>query len=384
MTCKGITATTLARLIATVMAIGGVKANARNHEFVPEPKRTLVPILASEKAFCFDTIIGPQAPSCAVTNSANFTRDLEEALKNNKSNIDHRMNNSLIMDKWDRIAREVFNYNSYDEFIEFGLKNTTFFGQALLKINDAMIEILNKVEEDLIKSQGPEYKVPFVNSTLREKSGMHGWGMAIDFDVGINPYVLNEKSEEELDKDLIGAYDNIARLMLGKNESDLRKLKSGRSAFGDGSIGDIHDILQEESDAMRKYFSLMKDDKAFQEFIRTDWALNNPENKIPDIERIKAQMEKDYIMLGGKSGTGNAWRAEVKEDRPFAPNSMRGKGDPATGFLNLRKEFVEAMTDRGFAWGAIDISGEPGDIQHFDLRLQGVGARVYNLLLKYK
>ena len=80
MTCKGITATTLARLIATVMAIGGVKANARNHEFVPEPKRTLVPILASGKAFCFDTIIGPQAPSCAVTNSANFTRDLEEAL----------------------------------------------------------------------------------------------------------------------------------------------------------------------------------------------------------------------------------------------------------------------------------------------------------------
>ena len=93
--------------------------------------------------------------------------------------------------------------------------------------------------------------------------------MAIDFDVGINPYVLNEKSEEELDKDLIGAYDNIARLMLGKNESDLRKLKNGRSAFGDGSIGDVHDILQEESDAMRKYFSLMKDDKAFQEFIRS-------------------------------------------------------------------------------------------------------------------
>ena len=384
MTCKGITATTLVRLIATVMAIGGVKANARNHEFIPEPKRTLVPILAIEKASYFDTIIGAQAPSCAVTNSTNFARDLEEALKINKLNIVQRMNNSFIMDKWDRIAGEIFNYNSYDEFIEFELENTTFFGQALLKINDAMIDILYKVEEDLINSQGSEYKAPFANSTLREKSGMHGWGMAIDFDVGINPYVLNEKSEKELDKDLIGAYDNIAKLILGKNESDLRKLKSGRPAFGDGSIGDIHDILQEESDAMRKYFSLMKDDMAFQEFIETDWAVKNPDDKIPDIERIKAQMEKDYIILGGKSGTGNVWRAEVKEDRPFAPNSMRGKGDPATGFLNLRKEFVEAMTDRGFAWGAIDISGEPGDIQHFDLRLQGVGARVYHLLLKYK
>ncbi|RPI72692.1 MAG: hypothetical protein EHM38_01550 [Geobacteraceae bacterium] len=383
-TCKGIIAAMLVSLITTAMTMGELEAKTGGNACVPEPKGKLDLILAIEKASYIDTIIPAKARSCPVTNRVYFTRDLEEALKIRSPNIGQRIDSSLITDKWDRIAGEVFNCASYDEFIELKLNNSTFFGQALLKISDAMIEILYKVEEDLIDSQGPEYKAPFANSTLREKSGMHGWGMAIDFDVGINPYVLNEKSEEKLDKDLIGAYDNIAKFMLGKNESDLRKLKSGRSAFGDGSIGDIHDILQEESDAMRKYFSLMKDDTAFQEFIETEWAVKNPDNKIPDIERIKAQMEKDYIILGGKADTGNVWRTEVNEDRPFAPNSMRGKGDPATGFLNLRKEFVEAMTDRGFAWGAIDISGEPGDIQHFDLRLQGVGARVYNLLLKYK
>ena len=166
--------------------------------------------------------------------------------------------------------------------------------------------------------------------------------------------------------------------------ADLRKLKSGRSAFGDGSIGDVHDILQQESDAMKRYFLLMKNDAALQKFIDTEWVINNPDKPLPEFATIKVQMENDYRILGGKSNRGIAWRTAAGQDRPFAPDSMGGKGDPATGFLNLGKEFVEAMTARGFAWGAIDISGEPGDMQHFDLRLQGVGARVYNLLLKYK
>lgn len=372
------------RLMAAAMAICWVKANARDVDILPIIEMPLFPILTIEKAPITDMITRRKAASCPVSNGADLNRDLENALKIKDFDINPRFNNSLILDNWDRIAVEVFNCTSYDEFIELKLNNATFFGQKLLEINDAMIQILYRVEEDLINSQGSEYKAPLANSTLRKRSGMHGWGMAIDFEVGINPYVLNENSEEALDKDLIDTYDNIARLMLGKNESDLRKLKSGRSAFGNGSIGDVYDILQEESDAMKRYFSLMKDDTAFREFIETDWSVRNSDRDLPDMEQIKAQMERDYIILGGKSGTGNVWRTEVKEDRPFAPNSMRGKGDPATGFLNLGKEFVEAMTARGFAWGAIDISGEPGDIQHFDLRLEGVGARVYNLLLKYQ
>jgi hypothetical protein len=384
MTCKGITEKTLVRLIAAAMAIGGMKANARNIETDPELKMRLVPILADEKVSYFNMINRAKAASCPVKDRFDFSLDLEEPLKIKNPNIENRIRNSCIMGKWDRIAVEIFNYNSYEEFIEFELNNTTFFGQILFKINDEMIKILNQVEKDLIDNQAPGYKAPLANSTLREKSGMHGWGMAIDFDVGMNPYVLNEKSEGELDKVLIGAYDNIAKLMLGKNESDLRKLKIGRTAFGNGSIGDVYDILREESDAMKRYFLLMNDNIALQEFIETEWAVKNPDTNHPDFAAIKAQMENDYRILGGKTDTGNVWRTETREDPPFAPNSMGGTGDPATGFLNLRKEFVEAMVNSGFAWGAIDISGEPGDIQHFDLRLQGVGARVYDLLLKYK
>lgn len=135
---------------------------------------------------------------------------------------------------------------------------------------------------------------------------------------------------------------------------------------------------------MKRYFLLMRNDLALQEFIDTEWITHNSDKPLPDFAKIKAQMENDYGILGGKSNTGMAWRTDAGQDRPFAPHSMGGRGDPATGFLNLGKEFVETMTDRGFAWGAIDISGEPGDMQHFDLRLEGVGARVYHLLLKYK
>ncbi|MBK8640219.1 MAG: hypothetical protein IPN92_18760 [Chromatiaceae bacterium] len=382
--CKDIRARTFVRLIAAGMAIGGLEANSRDQDFVPESKEALVSTLAIRKASFFDTIIRSKVLSCPVSIRVDFTRDLEKVLKIRSSNIGQQISYSFITDKWDRIASEVFNCASYDEFIELQLNDSFIFGQTLHKINYAMIQILYRVEEDLINNEGAGYRAPIVNSTLRKKSGMHGWGLAIDFDVGINPYILNEKAEKDLDLELIGALDNIARFMLGKNESDLRKLKSGRSAFGDGSIGDVHDILQQESDAMKRYFLLMKNDAALQKFIDTEWVINNPDKPLPEFATIKVQMENDYRILGGKSNRGIAWRTAAGQDRPFAPDSMGGKGDPATGFLNLGKEFVEAMTARGFAWGAIDISGEPGDMQHFDLRLQGVGARVYNLLLKYK
>jgi hypothetical protein len=247
-----------------------------------------------------------------------------------------------------------------------------------------MVQSLRKVEAELTASQGAGYQSPFANSALRKKAGMHGWGMAIDFDVEKNPYVLNEKSESQLNKELIGTYDNIAKFMLGKAQSDIRNLKNGRSAFGTGSIGEVYDVLREESDAMKRYFSLMNDGIALQGFIELEWTEKHRDQAPPAFATIKVQMRNDYEVLGGKTDIGSVRPTGGMGDRPFAPTSIGGKGDPAIGFLSLGKEFVVAMTNAGFAWGAIDISGESGDIQHFDLRLQGNGAKAYCLLLKYK
>jgi hypothetical protein len=208
--------------------------------------------------------------------------------------------------------------------------------------------------------------------------------MAIDFDALHNPYVLNESGEKELDKELLVAYDHIADFVLGKPQSVIRKLNNGRSAFGSGMIADVYDALKEESDAMKRYFSLKDDDTALGAFLSQEWPTRHVGKQAPSVADAKAQMTKDYEVLGGKTAAGGKRPTGGKGDRPFAPTSASGAGDPAAGFLNLPREFVIAMTDAGFAWGAIDIAGEPGDIQHFDLRLQGNGAKAYNLLLKYK
>lgn len=213
---------------------------------------------------------------------------------------------------------------------------------------------------------------------------MHGWGMALDFKVMTNPYILNEAGEAQLDQTLLQAYDRIAMFVLGKPQSELRKIRQGRSAFGNGSISAVYDSLREESDAMKRYFSWLEDEPGLRSFLEQEWTALHPNQTAPDITQIKAQIRDDYEVLGGATEAGGKRSTNNQGDRPFAPVSSGGQGDPKTGFLNLDKDFVLAMTDAGLAWGAIDFGGASGDMQHFDLRLEGDGRRVYNLLQQYK
>ncbi len=280
---------------------------------------------------------------------------------------------------WDTTARRVFGAASYDAYCA-SLSSTTFFGAPVDKVNPDLIQMLKAAETDLGARKGPGYKPPHIDSTLRKKKAMHGWGMAIDFDVIRNPYVLHESGEQALDVELLKSYDRIAQFMLGRNSSDLRKLTGGRAAFG-GTISAAYDALRQESDAMKRYFSMMNDDAALGAFLSGEWAAMHAGQQPPEIAAVKAAMRSDYEALGGATATGAKRPVSTGGDRPFAPSSSGGQGDPATGFLNLEKDLVEAMTDAGFAWGAVDIRGEPGDVQHFDLRLSGAGKRAYDLML---
>ncbi|HVH71109.1 MAG TPA: hypothetical protein VNB49_08385, partial [Candidatus Dormibacteraeota bacterium] len=276
-------------------------------------------------------------------------------------------------DSWDPMILSTFGQKTYGEYTKTVLQGGTFFGQTVAHLHPDLNAVLQQIETKLKDSQGAGYKVPSIDSGFRAHKGMHGLGMAVDFDVLENPYVLNESGEAELDKDLVLAYDHIAQFMLGDPQSSLRKLKRGRAAFGTGSIGDVWEALHRESVAMTQYFNLRGNSEALSNFLEHQWPASHPKQAAPDIAVVKAQMAKDYETLGGKTAGGGKLPTGGKGDRPFAPTSGGGAGDPGTGFLNLPKEFVQAMTDAGLAWGAIDIKGEPGDIQHFDLRLMGLG-----------
>jgi hypothetical protein len=285
-------------------------------------------------------------------------------------------------DKWDKIASDIFGDATYDDFVSKELTSTKFLGQTISSIHGDTVKLLEAAAKDLASTQSAGYKAPPVTDTFRRRAGMHGWGMAIDFDVMNNPCVLNEHGEAELDKELIVAYDHIASFMLGRDKSRIRDLKGGRKKFGSGTIADVYDALRVESDAMKQYFSMMKDSTALTSFLSTDWPKSHSGQTAPDIATVQAQMQDDCEVLGGATSSGSK-RATKSGDRPFAPKSSGGKGDPATGFLNLDRPFVIAMTNAGFAWGASDIAGEPGDIHHFDLRLQPTGSKVLSLLHKF-
>jgi len=284
----------------------------------------------------------------------------------------------------DQIAKDVFGVADYDTYVA-SLKSTTFFGQSIDNVHDQLIQMLGVAEADLKKTQPATYKPKKADSTLRKGvNGMHGWGMAVDFDVMENPYVLNESGDAKLDPELVVAYNHIAQFILGKAKSSLTNLKKGRSAFGAGTAGDVYDELNEESNAMKRYFALKDDAAKLNDFLANEWDAKHPGEAAPDASIVQQQMEEDYVALGGKGLDGKKKSTGGNGDRPFAPKSSGGAGDPATGFLNLDKPFVMAMTDAGFAWGAIDIAGAPGDIQHFDTRLKGTGAKLFGTMMKLK
>jgi hypothetical protein len=331
------------------------------------------------------------------TDGSQIQRKFNHSLSNNEIGTENTLQHSPSIqcqaraagdpkastDPWDRVAQELFSCADYEDYCANKLKSSSFFGRTLNNIHEELAIRLQKAESSLKKSHGENYVAPPVDSILRKRQGMHGWGMAIDFNVLQNPYVAYENGEKELDKELLAVYNRIAEFVLAKQQSDISKLKGGRSAFG-GSVEVAYDRLHEESDAMKRYFSMMSNKDVLREFISNEWLLKHPGQTTPSIDEVQSKMKEDYIVLGGVNDQGKKKSTQGKGDRPFAPKSSGGKGDPATGFLNLNKEFVMALTESGLAWGAIDIPGEPGDIQHFDLRLTGIGSKTLELTRTYK
>ncbi|HEX8955866.1 MAG TPA: lysozyme [Burkholderiaceae bacterium] len=286
---------------------------------------------------------------------------------------------AMSQDRFDRIVSNVFGAASYDEFLGT-LQTVNFLNRTVKDVHPEMVSKLQTAEATLT-AKGIS-KSPPIDSTLRKRHSMHGLGMAIDFDVLENPYVLNEAGEADLDAELIQAYDHIANFVLGNASSSLRNLKSGRKAFG-GTIAGVYDALRAESDAMKLYFSFIKDANALAAFLTNNWPSLHQGQTAPDLATAQAQIEDDYEILGGKDQSGNKRKAK-KGDRPFAAGSAGGRGDPATGFLNLDRDFVLALTDAGLSWGAIDMGAASGDVMHFDCRLNGLGAKAYAALLSTK
>jgi hypothetical protein len=248
--------------------------------------------------------------------------------------------------------------------------------------------------KDEFKASGnptpPGYGIRSIGG-FRNEISPHGAGVAIDIDGGDNPYIMHEGeergSETALSRELRPVYHRIAEFILNDpidgEQSIIPKLigsgenlPKGGQATRRERLGQFYSRLEKESEAMRKYFTLMKDDTALKVYLAGDWKTTHPKESPPGVNEVKKQMWEDYSLLGGEIPKGGPpgipdFKMPRAAGRPFHP-SVGAQKDPASGFLTIPREVVLGLGQVVSRWGAIDFGIQSGDVMHFDDRF-GIG-----------
>ena len=244
---------------------------------------------------------------------------------------------------------------------------------------------------------------------------------AVDIDVKGQPYIMHEKGEGNIDKDVGEVYDRIAfwsyyrKSIIPQGITSVARPKGGTGTQRTWTnpstgkqepitTGELYDLLKSESTGMQGYFNLLlKSDRDLQIAVDAFLVFNDAplanitklklptDESMPSVLAFRQRIADDYRLLGGSkaqldafAGTtiGAASKAPPARtgDRPFeggvpAGTTLKsGAPDPAQvrrpelGFLILPREVVVALTEVGLVWGAIDFGGESGDVMHFDCR----------------
>jgi hypothetical protein len=248
-----------------------------------------------------------------------------------------------------------------------------------------------KVDDEYAKNKTkppPGYGIGNVGG-FRNEVSPHGAGVAVDIDANKNPYIAHaagpnteqipggkpSEKETKFDAEIRPVYHRIAAFIMnepvGTEDSIIPKLIT-TGTFLPGStnktrrdrLGEYYERLLAESDAMKLYFRLMRDEAALKAFIDGDWKTKHPKATPPVVADTVKQMWQDFALLGGKVpkeiSDAADWVAPTKQNRPF--------GDPGAGFVSIPKEVVVGLGQAVGRWGAIDFGTESGDVMHFDDR----------------
>ncbi len=248
---------------------------------------------------------------------------------------------------------------------------------------------------------------------FRSRSGPHGWGLAIDIDASQNTYMLHQKmypedvntDERRLDRRLVPVLNRIAEFILndpvtlpppigGPHQSIIPEIitqtgttLSGLKVGRDARWAEYYDRLKKESDAMEKYFALMKGTLADRDsFLTKEWQAAHQGQPKPDPDRVLKQMWEDYALLGGvvpKAGPPDVPGYQAPASTGKAVRPFNSGADPAGGFLTIPREVVIGLGQALTRWGAVDFGGESGDVMHFD-DMEGLGLEITGAKAKAK
>jgi hypothetical protein len=257
----------------------------------------------------------------------------------------------------------------------------------------------------------------------RRRAGSHAFGQATDIDYYENPYVAHEAgaAEQTVDRETGPAYDRAVMLFgdgtrllsvipneaVGGGADRINRPDritnvahpaandaAGRTALYANTMT-VYNQLASDSTAMQRYFALVYpppdltsstptaatahaiDAAAARALLPRLQALppaalarvfdGHPPATLDEASvaaALQPIVERDYVTLGG-----TATNAGTAGDRPFATKGAaaeRAQRDPRRGFMTLPFEVVYALRAEGLRWGACDLGGASGDIQHFD------------------
>jgi hypothetical protein len=297
-----------------------------------------------------------------------------------------------------------------DEIVQANLdRGATFMGVTIQGgVHKELVKLLQKVEADLQFAPGKGTHGITAIIGFQPRRGPHSFGVALDIDAATNPYVIHEAGEEAYDAELAKTYDRISLFIIGFT-SIIPKLGQTQGAAANRDT--VFTRLQEESEAMKKYFGMMIRQRELKDYLagatgdllfqRVTWPFGpaatpevpNPRDpKDPKtIDAVTRTMQADWVLLTFAKGPpiepvalpgsgGGAPIPRTAADFPY-PNAKSFKSSkeggtvdavfkgrsPLDGFLSLTFDIVKGLTDRGFRWGAgTGFGGAAGDIMHFD------------------
>jgi hypothetical protein len=236
----------------------------------------------------------------------------------------------------------------------------TFLGQSF-NTHKLMAERLKKAEDALAKQTPPEGGwITNANSLREPGQGLHSLGLAVDLNPGTNPWLINPDASHAGDyeasatsRGVANVVNNAVLLVQAKDakEADLQS-RPAKTDDRAERVEASYDKLRAASDDVKEYFTLDKPESA-------------------------ARLDELITALGSKSKkTAAEWKRQIKADRATLEGLASGKKwrSPTTGFLDLDKRLVKAMTDDdagGLDWLGDDTIAAGRDIMHFDMRNVG-------------
>jgi hypothetical protein len=247
------------------------------------------------------------------------------------------------------------------------VKPVTFLGRTF-ETHKLMAERLKKAEDALAKQTPPKDGwITDANSLREPGQGLHSLGLAVDLNAGTNPWLINPKAagassyEASARSSAIAKIIDNAVLLLRAKDATEADLQSRPAATPDRAdrVAASYDKLRAASDDLREYFTLDKPECA---------------ERLQDLVRV----------LGAKSSkSAEDWVKQIKSDRKVLEQHAAAKNwkSPTSGFLDLDKRLVKAMTDDsagGMAWLGDATIASGRDIMHFDLRNVGPVHSIFN------